>query len=662
MPFANGQRPGGMGGILNRAQNIGSGASRSFGGGGGPFKDSLVHRTGMEDSASILFRYLDEEKYYFQDSSVHDFTKKWPVPWSHIFLGNTGSASRSLLFTPIMQAGWDHGFHAFDIYHHDAYQSKFYNVTKPFTELSYILGSKGEQNIGVFHTQNIRYNWNFSFDYKLTNAPGVFKNQKNSHNRYLLNSWYKSKNNRYYFFIAGSSSITGASENGGIADNQLLDDIPAYADRFTLPTNLGGSQYESRTLLSNVINTGNKYRRRHLLIRNSYDFGRRDSVKVDTAFQPVFISRFRLQHTFQYKDYKFLFEDNRVDADGYLKLYALNGLSGNFSLEDRWKINEHNFSLLYFPQLNNVHHSIKAGISHEKLEGDFVVNNITIENISISGDYRNRTRNGKWDFQVKGLLYVQGTYSGDYQAEYSLTRYVGKRKNLLNISLINVNRTPSFIHNDLSNFKFFNRGNTNFIKENTSLLSAKYQIPRVKMDIGLKYYVLSNYVYFTDIKRSAQEASLFNVAQFNVSRKFRLNRNWSWYADFVFQQATANAPVNLPLVVSRNRIAYEGTYFKNLNLSTGIELRYVSSFNADGYSPVLGQFYLQNDTAINNKPDITAFLHLRIRSWYLFLRTENLNAVQFAPQFGFLQNNFAAPSYPMPGLIFRLGIYWGFVN
>jgi hypothetical protein len=646
----------GMLNSINRMGNMG------MGGGGGAFKDSLKHRTGMEDSASILYRFIDEERFYFQDSSVHDFTKKWPIPWSHIFLGNTGSASRSLIFSPNLETGWDHGFHAFDIYHNDAYQSRFYNVTRPFSELSYILGSKGEQNIGVFHTQNIRYNWNFSFDYRLTNAPGIFKNQKNSHNRYLLNSWYKSKNNRYLLFVAGAISKTGASENGGLRDNQLLEDISTYSDRFTLPTNLGGSSYESRTLLSNVINTGNTYTQRQFVFRNSYDFGKRDSVKVDTAYQPVFISRFRLQYTFRYRNYDFRFEDRRVDSAGYQKLYGLSGLSNEFLLKDKWELKEHEFSLLHFPDMNNPGHTVKAAIAYQYIDGQFGMNGIAMRNTFASGEYKNRTRNKKWDFHLKGLFFFQGDYEGDYQTEIHLTRFVGKRRNLLNISLVNVNRTPSFIHNDLSSFKLFNRGNTNFAKENSAVLSTKYMMPHLKLEVGLKYHVLSNYIYFTDYKRSAQASSLFNVAQLFASRKFRLNRLWSWYTDIILQQSTSNAPVNLPLLVTRNRIAYEATYFKNLNLSTGIEARYVSAYNADGYSPILGQFFLQNDTVIANRPDITAYLHIRIRSWYLFLRAENLNAVQFSPQFGFFQNNYAAPSYPMPGLLFRLGIYWGFVN
>ena len=652
----NGSRPPGGGTGMPRGGGMGMPPGQTS-----PFKDSLVHRTGLEDSASIMYRYLAEERFYFQDSSVHDFNRRWPVPWHHFFLGNTGSASRSLLFSPILQPGWDHGFHAYDIYHTDARQSRFYNVTRPFSELSYVLGSKAEQNIGVFHTQNIRYNWNFSFDYKLINSPGFFKNQKNSHNQYLLNSWFTSKNQRYRLFGVANLSKTGASENGGIVNTETISQIPTYSDRVTIPTNLGGNQFESRTLLSNVINTGNTYRKSEFLLSNSYDFGQKDSVKVDTSYQPIFISKWRVQYSFHYQDYNFRFEDKRVDSLGYSRLYGLVDLQNELLIQDKWALKNHEFSIYHFPESKNPGHRIKSSIHYQEIDGEFGTSQLRLNNLSLFGDYRNKTRNGKWDFQLKGMFIVEGNYSGDYQSEINLTRFLGKNRNLLTISLLNVNRTPSFIHNDFSNFKLFNRGNTNFKKENSSVLTGKYQIPRLKMDLTFRYFIMSNYVYFSDNKKSVQEATLFNVGVLGASRKFRLSRSWNWYVDLAMQQTTANAPVNLPLVVSRSRIAHEGQYFRNLTLSTGIEARYVSSFFADGYSPLLGQFYLQNETLISNRPDVTAYLHFRIRSWYLFVRGEQLNAVQFSP-FGFFSNNFAAPAYPMPGFLLRLGIYWGFVN
>ena len=128
------------------------------------------------------------------------------------------------------------------------------------------------------------------------------------------------------------------------------------------------------------------------------------------------------------------------------------------------------------------------------------------------------------------------------------------------------------------------------------------------------------------------------------------------------QQTDGSAPVRVPLFFTRNRLAYEGLFFKNLNLSTGIEARYYSSYKAYNYSPVMGAFMLQDSVKLNNLPDISAFLHFRIKSFTGFIRAENLNTVSFKNGFGFTHNNYAAPHYPTQGLMVRVGIQWGFVN
>src|SRR5262245_115081 len=64
----------------------------------GPGTDSLQHRTGYEDSITISYRYLDSSRYRRMDTSINDFSKRYPIPADYIFLGNTGSAARSILF------------------------------------------------------------------------------------------------------------------------------------------------------------------------------------------------------------------------------------------------------------------------------------------------------------------------------------------------------------------------------------------------------------------------------------------------------------------------------------------------------------------------------------------------------------------------------------
>jgi hypothetical protein len=78
---------------------------------------------------------------------------------------------------------------------------------------------------------------------------------------------------------------------------------------------------------------------------------------------------------------------------------------------------------------------------------------------------------------------------------------------------------------------------------------------------------------------------------------------------------------------------------------------------------VLGQFFFQEDQKVNMRmPDISAYVHFRIRPFKAFIRAENLNTARNLGGFGFTNNNFVAPGYVMPGLQFRVGIFWSFVN
>ena len=663
------QRPS-PGGGRNLMQNMPGGFSNMGGGRGGfgsgsssgPFKDSLLHRTGFEDSATIAFRYLDTARFFFMDSSVNDFTKRWYLPWTNVFLGNTGSATRSLLFSPNMQAGWDHGMHAYDPYIQKIKDVKFYNTTRPFTQLNYVLGSRQEQNITVFHTQNIRYNWNFSFRYNLINAPGIFRNQLNNHNNYLFNSWYIAPRKRYSAFFVLSANKIAAYENGGIVNNRFLDSLPSFGQRLSIPTNLGGTVGGTQALFGNTINTGNRYNVTNWLLRQHYDVGKKDSVVTDSTVSYLFYPRLRFQHTFQYTRYQFDFSDATVDTAGYRKLYGLTNLPSKFGIRDFWQIIDNEFALYSFPDSKNQQQFLKVAAGIQNLNADFGVNTTRFSNLYLKGEYRNRTRNKKWDMELAGTFYSAGEYIGDYQVNAALSRLIGNKTGILTLRFSNVNRTPSFVHDDRSNFKKLNIGNTDFNKENTTIAGVQYDLPQKQLSFGANYFLAGNYIYFKNTFQAEQESTLFNVLQLFAQKKFRITKKWNWYAEAFVQQATPNAPVNLPLVFTRNRIAYEGRFFKNLNLSTGLEMRYHTAFKADGYSPVLGQFYLQNDTTIRNLPDISAYLHFRIRSMYWFIRAENLNAVQVSPSFGFYNNNLATPTQPMPGLFIRFGIYWGFVN
>jgi hypothetical protein len=77
----------------------------------------------------------------------------------------------------------------------------------------------------------------------------------------------------------------------------------------------------------------------------------------------------------------------------------------------------------------------------------------------------------------------------------------------------------------------------------------------------------------------------------------------------------------------------------------------------------MGQYFFQNTNTINNRPDINAFLHFRIKSFKGFLRAENLNTLSFeGGNIGFTKRNLMANDYVAPGLMIRFGVWWNFIN
>lgn len=661
-----------QGGII---RGIGSRLGQGGRGAGGSESDSLKPRNKFEDSITVNIFYLDSTKAYKLDSSINDFTKRYPIAATYIFLGNTGVAARSILFAPQLKAGWDPGFHALDNYKWKLEKVRFFNTTRPYTELGYVLGARSEQLIDLIHTQNIRPNWNFSFNYRLINSPGIFRNQKTNHNNYLFTSWYQGKKKRYnnYFVLLGNRLQSG--ENGGIKNNRDLDSVIYAKDRSLIPTNIGGDPTYGADFFSNSITTGNQYREFNFLMRQQYDFGKKDSIVTDSTVIPLFYPQLRFEHTFKYGTYKYLFKDlpgatrttqNIPDSAWYKNNYGIDPAAGDsVFFNDKWKEISNDFSIYQFPDAKNQNQFIKLGAELQLLKGNFFDTAFkaaaSLYNAIAHGEYRNLTKNKKWDMLAFGKLWLAGYNLGDYQAYVSLQRILSAKLGSFQLGFENVNRSPWFNYNQKS--AFYLDSLKNFKKENTTHFFASVFLQKLKMQLSGDYYFVGNYLYLTDYYQLQQENNIFNILRINAFKTFRVGKHWNWYAEVYAQQKAGNANVNIPLVYTRNRFMYEGNLgFKKLNIAVGLEGRYNTPYKADNYSPVLGQFFYQDSVSISNLPDVHALLHLRIRGFKAYLRAENLNTLRLFGGFQFNNNNLAAPGYPTPGLIIRFGVYWSFVN
>lgn len=617
-------------------------------------------RDDAKDSLTISFRYLDSIRSVQIDTTINDFYKYFSVPANQQYLGNNGAAGYSLIYSPYMKPGWDAGFHAFDVYRFSLENTRFFKTTRPFTQLGYQLASGQEQMIKIFHTQNPRPNFNFGLDYRLISAPGFFVTQNANNSNYRLFSNYQGKRKRYSAFFTLFNNSIKNSENGGIINDSLLY-VPEYKKRFTIPVNLGGDAPLQPNPFKSSVATGNIYKEFTFFLRQSYDIGKKDSIAInDSTTEYLFYPKLRFQHTFTYNSFSYQFKDVIPDSALYQNWYdtTLKGPSDTIIIMDRWKMVTNDFSLVQFPDTKNTAQFLSVGARLENITGTFTGGSKSFYNVVLHGEYRNKTRNRLWDILAKGDFYLVGFNNADYLAYGTISRYLNKKLGNVRISFNNVSRSPSYIYNPNSSFNFKNT--SDYKKENITTIRASADNPYISLSFA--NHLITNLVYFTDYHHTAQYATLINLLQASASKKFPLTKRWNWYADVTLQQTDGAAPIKVPLIFTRNRIAYEGLFLKNLNLSTGIEFRYNTPFKAYNYSPVMGQFTPQDTLTINNLPDISAFMHFRIKRFTAYLRADNLNTISFANGFGFTNNNFAAPHYVYPGFIFRLGVHWNFVN
>lgn len=620
----------------------------------------LAHRDDEADKITLTYRFLDSTRRRAIDSSVTNFDLYYPLPSNWTNLGNNGAAAFPLLFEANHKPGFDIGFHAYDVYKLTLPKTKLYRTTRPFTSLGYQLASGKEQMIQIIHTQNPKPNFNFGFDYRLINAPGFFVTQNTNHSSYRIFGNFESRNKHYHATLVLLGNKIRASQNGGITADSLLAD-PNRKDRFSIPVNLGSSARFQTNPFSTAVHTGVQNNELTFYLMQSYDLGKKDSLPInDTTTAYFFYPRLRFQHTFTASRERFHYIDDRADSLIYKNWYnlTLDNILDTVDIRENWSIITNDFSIYQFPEIKNSSHFLKLGATLENIVRKSEIDKVTLHNIILHAEYRNVTRNKKWEALLKGILYANGTNNGDYQVYGQLSRMLPHHQGDVSLHFRNSNISPSFVNGNRS---FFSLGAGGVFKKQNNLsfgASGNWK----KWKLSVTNHLLNNYIFYTNKLTPAQSSTVINISCISASGKLSLTKKWNLYADVSVQHTGKNAPVHLPTFFTRQQLAYEGVYFKNLNLSTGLDFRYYSPYKANDFSPLNGQFVFQDSVTIRNRPDIALFLHFRIRSFTGYIRAENLNTLDLSNGFSFTHNNFAAPLYPTPGMIIRFGIRWWFVN
>ncbi|NBV10310.1 MAG: hypothetical protein EBS04_02445 [Chitinophagia bacterium] len=632
----------------------------SFGGGGGGATDSLQKRDKAEDSIAIYYRLYNSLAIRNMDTTVNDFFSKFILPYSNYHLGNLGNASKSYLFNPLQRGGWDAGFRSYEVYNYTLEQTPFYQTTKPYTELGYLLGGKGEQLIELLHTQNKTKQFNYSFAYRFSNAPGNLKNQHANLNNMRITANYQSKRKRYASYWVMLLNKSASSENGGLVNSNLIDSL-SLNNPYELETRLGISGVSFRNPFNTSIATGTTYKEQNFVWKQTYDIGQKDSIVKDTVTTYLFYPRLRFQNEIKYQSNQFAFADANPLALNYDQYFNYKLPVGQTMLfKDQWKRFTNEFSLVSFPEKTNPNQFLQVGLGYQQLNFKDTLLSWSNHDIYGLGVYKNKTKNLRWDIQASGKLFLNGYHAGDYEALFSLTSVFNKKGDQVALWLQNSNRTPSFNRLGITAFPISKLSTID--KENIIELGAMWDQKSRGLTASFQYKLIQNFQYFGSGYQPLVYDKALSYIKGTVSNQLKLSTHWNWYNELSLQLVDPNAPLHLPVIFTRQRLAFEGNFFKNLFLSTGLELIYHSAFQPDAYMPLTGQFYLQDQFTTNNRPIANAFLNFRIKRFKGFIRMEQLNTLLATSNQLGTRYQFTAPNYLGTGTWLRVGIWWNFIN
>lgn len=563
-------------------------------------------------------------------------------------LNNIGLAHTSLVFSPTLSVDYHFENQSFSKYLFENSQVKYYELYIPYTEISYVLGAKREQNFQVVFNRELIKRLTIGIDFALNNSPGPYANSKVDDQRVFFTGQYFTKNRRYGIIANYLRNKLVVQENGGIKYDSIFNEN-TETDRRQIPVYLNNAQ--------NLVKQSGFYIEQYFnLLKPKPDSVKR---KIDAGSISLSVQYQRNQMVYQDSDTVGIFYDPfdpPLNPDQtYDSIYQMR-LKSKF----QWS------SIGYQDDPLSKIFNIYFGLSHEYVYqyfpdysdiNSFIYNQLTSKTYNQLKPYGGIGLNIKSSFRLNGFaeLVIGGYNSGDLRLRGTINQYFGnvdRNFGRIYAGVEFVNRTPSWY------FQYFQsnvyRWNNNFDKETYLFIFGEYHYEKLKA--GVKFYTFGNYTYFNDSIRPEQLTEAATNLQFYIEglamiKKFGINTR------LVYQQMSHPDILDFPVFSGVADIFFKSPLFKRAaTIQTGFELYYFTSYSAYAYMPAIRDWYNQNDQKIGNYLYADVYLTLKVKNARMFVKYAHVN--------GLLGNYtyYLAPGYPARDARFYFGITWRFHN
>jgi hypothetical protein len=674
--------------------------------------DKSLTKSNIDTSAVIYAWFLDKNyanpEQVDIDTSLVRFQVYNPVYRKYILpatLGNTGSAFLTLNF-------FERDYKEDLLFLHSykglfsTYDNTYYiNTKKPFSHLFYFNGASKrnkEENIEIFHSQNVNPRFNFGFDLKILSDKGLYKYLVVKNKNFKAFTSYSG--NRYFMHSTFNLNRYQSEENGGIIDSLFQNTDPNYTKLYDV--NFTGGENIPYTAYVN-----NKVRYIDGMISQKVKLFTIGGNRADSSRNSKNMAEPTITHVFQYRRASKIYTESS-ENDPIIPIYnytytnpvetydsiAQLSVSNRLQLDFKTKLGKvtagiygaigHEYNkFTYYSLMDStiIDTSKSAPQVHYDADGNYYYynegnsiykynvfvdrNNDTLydinKNISISNLYIGGGIYGRFWTYFQGYFSAKLYFAGYKAGETCIDGYLLSRATifskpyqfLLRGSIENIK--PSYqLNNYYSNNYIWEDKDFNFINRIT--LSSKIASPSNKFELSANYVLLRNYIYFNNDEPTAYNTGM-NLFDVGVARDIAFWK-FHFYNRIIYQVTENSSVVEVPTILLYNSTYFDHTWhFKltggNIRTMLGFDVRYSTNYFGYSYNPSLALFYQENNAAVGNYPFVDVWFNLRLKRTRFFAKFEHYNSTLWNRK-----DYYYAVSYPAKISTLKFGISWTFYD
>lgn len=593
----------------------------------------------------------------FQNTNLNDGLRGH---YNH--LGNMGSPRLSRVFLDRKPASSALFLDPYNMFITQPNEHKFTNSNIPYVNISYYTNfdkQDGEDRVKAYYSVNATKNLAFGFNFDYLYGRGYYNHQATS---FLKGGFFGSyTGDKYSAHLLYNLFNQKMQENGGITDDRYI----------TTPEEMSGGQREYRSTEIPVVltNTFNYNRSFYVHYTHRYNLGfYKDVPKPDSendsieAFVPVtsFIHTINIERS----RHKFISNDSNLPYSA--KYLNTDESSNTAALDTTTYIGIRN--TLGIALLEGFNKYAKAGLTAYMTHKYSSFN--LMDSIAENGELKmkedelylgaelSKKSGHTLHYNAFGEMGISGEASGQYRIGGGLDLSMllfGDSLNFAAKASIS-NKLPAFYYRHYHS-KYAWWDNDDMDKELRTRIEAKlnYNLTGTGIRVGME--TIKNYTYFGAAATPMQAGEKITVLSVTWNQNFQLGI-LHWDNEVVWQKSDKEEYLPLPKFSVYSNLYLDTKLAKVLTVQLGVDLRYFTRYKAPAYNPIIQQYHLQGDDAI----DIGSFPVANLYANFHLKRTRFFAMLSHVNEGTGSSNYFSVPHYPINQMLFRFGVSWNFYD